>query len=385
MRASRMRTAALLSLTATFLLAACADDSPPTGPDAGPDAVQTDGTRDARVDLQEIFQRASPAVLALPHTVFADYDEEHDKLVFGVENAGVNRGIQTAMERLGVPASSYEVKVTEPIEFMASLQSEFRPTRGGIQIHFGGYVCTLGFNVDHDGGRSFITNSHCTDRQGGTEGTTYYQPTSYANGTSIAIEADDPDYFKGRGCPKGRKCRWSDASRAVYQGSINTIGEIARTSGPNNGSLDAIGTFDIAAQDDQSTSFSGTVNKVGRTTGWTQGNVVATCATVNVSGSNISLLCQTLVQGAGQIVGGGDSGSPVFRTTGSYAATLLGILWGGSNSGDLFVFSPLASIEREIGQVTATTDGVVGGGGGGGGDGGGGPNCPPNSNKPACR
>ena len=42
---------------------------------------------------------------------------------------------------------------------------------GGIQIHFSGYLCTMGFNVDHAGGRSFITNSHCTSRQGGTEGT----------------------------------------------------------------------------------------------------------------------------------------------------------------------------------------------------------------------
>jgi hypothetical protein len=35
--------------------------------------------------------------------------------------------------------------------------------------------------------------------------------------------------------------------------------------------------------------------------------------------------------------------------------------------------------------ISITVDNGGGGGGGGGGDSGGGPNCPPNSNKPACR
>ncbi|MGD8496990.1 MAG: hypothetical protein PVF05_12500, partial [Gemmatimonadales bacterium] len=66
MRTSRMRTAVLLSLAGAFLFAACADDSTPTAPATGADAVQPDGTQQARVDLQDVFDRASPAVLALP-------------------------------------------------------------------------------------------------------------------------------------------------------------------------------------------------------------------------------------------------------------------------------------------------------------------------------
>jgi hypothetical protein len=90
-----------------------------------------------------------------------------------------------------------------------------------------------------------------------------------------------------------------------------------------------------------------TVNKVGRTTGWTQGLVTNTCVNTGVSGSNIVQLCQTFVSAG---VGGGDSGSPVFRGTSS--VTLVGILWGGNSSGTQFVYSPIANIEQELGALT---------------------------------
>jgi hypothetical protein len=88
-----------------------------------------------------------------------------------------------------------------------------------------------------------------------------------------------------------------------------------------------------------------TVNKVGRTTGWTQGRVSNTCVNTGVQGSNIVQLCQTFVAAG---VGSGDSGSPVFSGTSS--VTLVGILWGGS--GNQFVYSPISNIEQELGALT---------------------------------
>jgi hypothetical protein len=85
---------------------------------------------------------------------------------------------------------------------------------------------------------------------------------------------------------------------------------------------------------------------------WTQGTVTRTCVNTGVSGSNIVLLCQDFVENTVQIVAGGDSGSPVFRVSGSNNATLLGNLWGGNSSGTLFVYSPIANIERELGALT---------------------------------
>lgn len=377
------------ALLATFglLLTACTDASPPTEPSAEADVrAETSRAQAAGAQLPEVARE----VLALRGAVFADLDESTDELVFGVESRGVIPDVRGVAARFGLDRDEYRVQVTEPIRFMQTLREEHRPTMGGLQIHFGNFLCTLGFSVDHAGGRSFITNSHCTDNQGSTGSTEYFQPLSSVAPDPIAIEADDPSYFRGGECPRGRQCRYSDASRALYQPGIESLGEIAKTSGANNGDLEVDGTFNISNQDDNSTTFSGIINKVGRTTGWTSGNATNTCVHVNVSGTNITLLCQTLVEGDGQIVGSGDSGSPVF--TGTSNVTLVGILWGGSSSGDLFVFSPLKNIQDELGSMDATGSGTGeddGDNGDGGDDGGdddddGGPNCPPNSNAPHC-
>lgn len=311
--------------------------------------------------LAALFPGASRDVMALPGTVFADHDERIGKLVFGVENANAIPGIQRSLAARGLSADEYIVKVTEPIHNLATLRDSFRPTQAGTQIHFGGYLCTMGFNVDHAGGRSFITNSHCTNTQGGTEGTTYYQPLSSVNPTVIATEAADPVYVAGGSCSFGKVCRSSDASRALYSGTESARGVIAKTTGVNTGSLTVAGAFSITAQDNSNTNFSGAMNKVGRTTGWTQGTATSTCVTVNVSGSNVQLRCQTFVQNSAVvIVNSGDSGSPVFRITSGDNVTLVGILWGGSGT-SLFVFSPLKNIQDELGGVVAT----AGGGGGG--------------------
>ena len=336
-------------------LAACADAGSPVAP--APDVNLA--AQNGKDRLAAWFDQASPAVLALPGAVFADNDEKVGKLVFGVENANAIPGIRIALARLGVPSSAYEMEITEPIHQMATLRDVFRPTQAGIQIHFGQYVCTMGFNVAHDAGRSFITNSHCTNRQGGVEGTEYYQPASGVNGTVIATEAADPTYSRGGICPKGKRCRYSDASRALYaSGTASNQGDILKTTGVNSGSLTVGGVFTISSQDDLTTNFAlGTVvNKVGRTTGWTQGEVTRTCVHTGVQGTSIAQLCQTFVSnpGGAVVVGSGDSGSPVFRITSGDNVQLVGILWGGSSDNRTFIFSPLKQIQDELGAVTAT-------------------------------
>ena len=146
-------------------------------------------------------------------------------------------------------------------------------------------------------------------------------------------------------------------ARALYGVSTgSTRGVIAKTSGPNNKSLTVTGAFTVTGQDNTTTSFLiGTmVNKIGRTTGWTQGNVTNTCVNTNVSGPNITQLCQTFVSnpgGPGQ--GGGDSGSNVLpdhqRIECSAGRDPVGWQWPGT----LFVFSLLKQI-RTIGPIIAT-------------------------------
>jgi hypothetical protein len=298
--------------------------------------------------LERWFTRASAEVLAVPGGVFVDADEASNRVRIGVERGSVAR-IRGIIARLGIPEGAVVVEETEPIRFAATLRDRVRPIVGGLQINFPGFLCTLGFNAVRSGQSSFITNSHCTDTQGGTEGTPYWQPLESVDPDQIGTEVDDPVYVRGtgdNGCPRGRRCRFSDASRAAYAAGISfSLGTIAQTTGPNNNSITIAGSFGIKGEG--SASVGQTVNKVGRTTGWTQGAVTRTCVNTGVFGSNIVQLCQTFVSAG---VGGGDSGSPVFRQSGGSNVTLLGILWGGSGSTS-YVYSPIANIEQELGPL----------------------------------
>jgi hypothetical protein len=294
--------------------------------------------------------QASTEALATRGAVFVDADEASNRVRIGVERGTSAAEVNAVIARLGIPSSAVIVQETEPVTQLLTLRDQIRPVPGGVQINFPGFLCSLGFNATRSGQRSFITASHCTNTQGGTEGTPYWQPLQSVAPTQIATEVDDPTYFRRRnGCPGGRRCRFSDASRAAYASSTaSTLGAIAQTTGANNNSLTISGSFSITAEGNPVVGQ--TANKVGRTTGWTRGSITATCVNVNVSGSNITQLCQTVVSAG---VAGGDSGSPVFLqpNTGSNNVTLLGILWGGSGS-STFIFSPISNIESELGALT---------------------------------
>jgi hypothetical protein len=295
--------------------------------------------------------QASTEVLATRGAVFVDADEASNRVRIGVERGTSAAAVNAAIARLGIPASAVIVQETDPVVQLATLRGQIRPVPGGVQINFPGFLCSLGFNATRSGQRSFITASHCTNVQGGVEGTPYYQPLQSVAPTKIATEVADPVYFRNTGgCPSGRKCRRSDAARAAYASSTaSSLGRIAKTTGANNNSVTISGNFTITAEG--SPVVGQTANKVGRTTGWSRGGITATCVNVNVSGTNITQLCQTVVSAK---VGAGDSGSPVFRqpSTGSNNVTLLGILWGGNSAGTSFVFSPISNVESELGALT---------------------------------
>jgi hypothetical protein len=297
--------------------------------------------------LERWHGATSREALAMRGAVWVDADEARNRVTIGVERGTSAAAVRAAVARLGVPSDAVRLQETEPVRLAATLRERVRPVVGGLQINFPGFLCTLGFNALRNSQRSFITNSHCTNVQGGNDATPYWQPLSGAGSAQIATEVADPGYTTGGGCPAGRRCRRSDAARARYaSGTTSTLGRIAKTTGANNGSVTISGNFTITAEG--TASVGQTVHKVGRTTGWTRGAVTNTCVTVNVTGTNITQICQTFVSAG---VGSGDSGSPVFRRTGGGSnATLVGILWGGSGS-STYVYSPIANIEAELGAL----------------------------------
>jgi hypothetical protein len=329
------------------------------------------------LQLDAWHRRSWTQALALTGSVFSTIDEGSNRLRFGGLDAAAVSSILNTVVALGVPAAAVDVVLTGPVLQAASLRDQIRPAHGGLQIQFFAspaspvlYNCTLGFNALHDGVQSFVTNSHCSNVQGSTAlSTDYYQSTRGGlipnPNHFIGSEVDDPAYTAGGECPVGRWCRYSDAARARYApGQTFVLGSIARaaefnagtTSGDDDPSLiqidDASPTWRITAT--QGTPILGQrLSKTGRTTGWTGGEVTGTCVHVNITASEITQLCQSVV---GAFVAGGDSGSPVFGEHTDGSVFLAGILWGSSTNlttGQVqFLFSPLAAVEGELGALT---------------------------------
>jgi hypothetical protein len=319
--------------------------------------------------LQRWQDAATVGAFDVAGTVFVDNDESSNRIKIGVENTATAGQVRAAVARLGVPDDAVIVQQTQPIVQVATLRDRIRNGTvsgingipAGVQINFPGYLCSIGFNVQVGTALGFVTASHCTNTQGGTESTPYWQPLQTTDGTQIATEVDDPSYSKGGlpGCPRQKLCRYSDASRANYTnatGVTGGLGQIARTTGKNNASdLTIVGAWTITADDCIQQNLTGgcvsvgdPINKVGRTTGWSQGTLTNKCVNTGVQGSRIVQLCQNFVSAT---VGGGDSGSDTFFIPGNNGTnvTLTGVLWGGSQAGDQFVYSPFANVVKELG------------------------------------
>lgn len=302
-----------------------------------------------RAELRELLSR--------PDVVMIDVDERHNRVLVGFDLEKSAHGLvaeadlRGEIERRGVPVEAVRVQAVEPIRPLASLRDRVRPVPGGVQIAFSSYVCTHGFNAYRNNVFGFVTNSHCSGTQGGVQSTVIYQNTN-SGSNRVGVEIADPTYWSGSPCPSGRVCRYSDSAFIDYDtNSTGQFARIARTTsrGTTTGSL-TISTsnprFTITA--DAPYPVAGQqLNKMGRTTGWTYGSVTNTCVDISVSGTNITLLCQELVNGGSQ---GGDSGSPVFTYSGNNA-TLYGILWGGSGT-STWAMSAFDNVEYELGNLT---------------------------------
>ncbi len=329
------------------------------------------------VQLDAWHEAAWPAALSVTGAVLSDIDEANNRLRFGGVDATAVSEMTAVVAVAGVPSDAYVVEEVPAVELRHTLRDRVRPVHGGYQINFFAapsavtLVCTLGFNAIPEGppfdpNRSFITNSHCSNAEGdgATLPTDYYQPLrgglEFEEENFIGVEVHDPAASISADCPDGLPCRWSDAARAEYADGLEfELGKIARPAAfdPIEGTLevdDKKPTFEIT--DEQPFAVLGeTVNKVGRTTGWTGGEVIATCQNILAIGATYVRRCQARVAGGSA---GGDSGSPVFTSknrrgnVNSGKVILTGILWAGTIDGPPeFIYSPMFNIERDLGLL----------------------------------
>ena len=285
--------------------------------------------------------------------VYLDIDEQRNRLLFSVESDALkafDSELQDFLRGTRVPPEAVIVEVGDPFEPQEKLTDKIRPVPMGVQLQRGNALCTLGVNAIRLGVKGFVTNSHCTATRSVVEGSVFFQSTAGST-NQVGVETVDPPFFVIiGGCPPGRLCRRSDAAFVAYDSaSLSEKGKIANpiSCGFSAGPVD----IDPAQPRRPLTGFTfGSplvgfpVTKVGRTTGCTIGIHTHTCVDANVSGTNITMLCQNRVSG---VSAGGDSGSPVFLDGGDDEATLVGILWGGGSG--FYVYSTWSSVNAELG------------------------------------
>jgi hypothetical protein len=314
-------------------------------------------------ELKRWHDRHRLETLAVPGVVMTAIDKKGNRLRVGVESTAVTRALAGVLAGAGVPAEAVEIVVMDPVLPLQKLTDSHRPLLGGLQIGrlaSNGLVngCTLGLLAVRKGQAGFVTNSHCTEDMGVTEGSVFHQaaPDGASDNLRVGIEVADPPFFPGNGCPAGKWCRYSDSAFIARSGgasqSIPLVeGAFGQLAMPDN-TLSIVSEYHIVGKvlvpiDGEK------VKKVGKTTGLSSGEIICTCADFNFGDSGRTFLCQNLVEQS-QPAEKGDSGAPVFQKTEGPqpwlpGAKLFGIAWGGT--GNQYSFSAVPFIEVDLGSL----------------------------------
>src|SRR5689334_16506393 len=161
-------------------------------------------------------------------------------------------------------------------------------------------------------------------------------------------------------CMSNPRCAWADAM-FVLTGPNDFNKRVAAPTFVGTGN--AVGSTTLAGwwntvEKAGFTPYTGlTIDKVGRTTGWTRGVVTQTCSAQTVgdavTGITTVILCSDVVTSSA--VGGGDSGAPVLIPPGSDPnVQAFGILFAGTTGGGTctsnctYLFSDWSAIETHL-------------------------------------
>jgi len=290
--------------------------------------VQADYSFSQLVDWQ---QATLSALAARPGFNSVDADEStnhvHVTLLPGTDIASFSK----AMTGLGIPAQAIEITYDSPMG-PANIRNRFpNGLGGGMQIENElGQFCSLGFNVttNYDE-QAFVTAGHCAPGTpgDGVLGNLIYQNVNIG-GYQVGTILENPVWPTIADAPcNGKRCPWADVMLVKYLNASLSVHVVAATTylGQNN-QLGSI--FENAWRVNQQrrpyplyAGYTG-VDKVGRTTGWTRGNVSATCVAQDLG--TYWVRCSNLITGSS--AGEGDSGASVFLL-GPTTTWVVGILF----------------------------------------------------------
>ena len=327
------------------------------------------------IELARYRARLRPALFGIPEVVSLGVDEEFNRISIGLEDLPARNAVLDAVVELEIPDEILFFSTASPIELHVSSAAAEPPLStsntlqgvspdgrltGGYQVQaVGNTECTLGFTArtqTRAGTPVFVSNSHCSKRSFKLDRGDWGQPNT---ATIVGDEIRDPSL---RRCWKNatrQSCRESDA--ALIKTNADTeiaMGEIGRPekrhslNGCPHGCL-------VINSDNPTIQIRGRshsildneeLDKVGRATGWTYGDVVKTCEDLKSDTDGKWRLCSDVVDFYSD---GGDSGAPVFLYNGDDPAegeaVLKGIVWGYGNTGS--TVSNLGQIRKDLGGL----------------------------------
>jgi len=209
-----------------------------------------------------------------------------------------------------------------------------------------------------------VTASHCSAVQWQLDSGPIYQPGPTRQ---VGVETVDPSAHTC-GVAWTDECRDSDASFFALSTNINSYrGLIARTRepkgpglGPATREVDTLRPYFFVDAVDDGTAYVGQyVHKVGRTTGWTWGQITATCVDQNAYDWPNSKITECGYE-ADFTNEFGDSGAPVFMLLGGGynqqgdLVGLVGTVIGNSETQGRTIVSKWTRIVSDLGPLVAT-------------------------------
>ena len=265
---------------------------------------------------------------------------------------GADRGkLEAVIRASGVPREIVSIATEAPLQPVASVRDRARPTivggmQIGMQLGSNASRCTLGYDVTTSLGETgFLTAGHCVSSPygSGATGLAIYQNVVGSSNTVGATLLNTAwNLTSPPSCSGFALCTMADVGFVQYSSTNFLEKRVVQTKtvGTNNaGGSITVQSWWTANGSVPPTYVGQSVDKVGRTTGWTRGTVDATCMDVAVAldpytgaivpGISYMVICADRVSNAR--VGQGDSGAPVWVSNTGTGSPLqpLGILFAG--------------------------------------------------------
>ena len=287
---------------------------------SGTDVLSTLNRASGRSDLRilkadfgfsELYQWREAAFSVLHATdgvLSFDVNEKENRVVIGIESPTLEKQLSERLDQAGIPTHGIVFEEGQRVEDL-SLRAKHRPAFGGLQIQYrdAGFTwnCSAGPVVMHwynsKWNYGFLTAAHCTGNRHAVTGVDYYQHTYPSSSNFIGEEYEEMPF------DASVNGFWGDVAFVETEPGIELYNRVGRTvlwtSACSSTSSDCptdSSNPHFTVQGTYSSAWMGvTLNKSGRTTGWTDGTVSNTC--IDVQGGTVhgtgAVLKSSVLQG----------------------------------------------------------------------------------------